>query len=108
MKKLNVAETGLLRELFIKRMTEDGKGHCAIFSIREDGSTFQNYYGTDMQMVLHCFDAAVQDYLDRYSGNGRKVFEGRSQKDLVGGMAGEARAPARKVDTPMREAPDYA
>jgi len=58
-----------LRLLFIKRMTEDSETtdrrkkeyNQAIFGYNEDGSTYQCFNGTDMQMVLDCFDNAVKD-----------------------------------------------
>lgn len=61
-----------LRELFIRRMTEDSETkdarrkdfNQAIFGVRPDGSTYQCFNGTDMQMVLQCFDDAVQDLVN--------------------------------------------
>ena len=58
-----------LRELFIKRMTEDGETqdkrrkdyNQAIFGFWDDGSTYQVFNDTDMNMVLRCFDDAVKD-----------------------------------------------
>lgn len=58
-----------LRELFIKRMTEDSETqdkrrkdyNQAIFGFRDDGSTYQVFTDTDMEMVLRCFDDAVKD-----------------------------------------------
>lgn len=58
-----------LRELFIKRMTEDGETqdkrrkdyNQAIFGFWDDGSTYQVFNDTDMKMVLRCFDDAVKD-----------------------------------------------
>lgn len=79
-------ELAKIRELFIQRMTVDSDHHDrrrndynqAIFTVREDGSTFANWNDTDMDMVLRCWDNAVRDY-------------------LIG------RAPCAKVDAPMRE-----
>ena len=59
-----------LRALFIKRMTVDSE-HCdarrkdfnqAIFSYRDNGSTYAVWYDTDMDMVLRCFDDAAKDW----------------------------------------------
>lgn len=58
-----------LRELFIKRMTEDSETqdrrrkdyNQAIFDFRDDGSTYQVFVDTDMEMVLRCFDDAAKD-----------------------------------------------
>lgn len=58
-----------LRELFIKRMTEDSETqdrrrkdyNQAIFGFCDDGSTYQVFNDTDMNMVLQCFDDAVKD-----------------------------------------------
>lgn len=58
-----------LRELFIKRMTEDSETqdrrrkdyNQAIFGFLDDGSTYQVFNDTDMNMVLQCFDDAVKD-----------------------------------------------
>ena len=60
-----------LRNQFIKRMTQDSPHHDrrrkdynqAIFSYRDDGSTYAVFCETDMDMVLQCFDDAVQDLL---------------------------------------------
>ena len=79
-------ELAKIRELFIRRMTVDSDHHDrrrkdynqAIFTVREDGSTFANWTDTDMDMVLRCWDNAVRDYLT-------------------------GRAPCAKVDAPMRE-----
>ena len=59
-----------LRVLFIKRMTEDSLTqdrrradyNQAIFSYEYDGTTYQVFDGTDMDMVLDCFDNAVKDW----------------------------------------------
>lgn len=59
-----------LRELFIKRMTVDSDHNDrrrkdfnqAIFCYKDDGSTYACWYGTDMDMVLQCFDNAVKDW----------------------------------------------
>ena len=64
-------ELAKIRELFIRRMTVDSDHHDrrrrdfnqAIFTFREDGSTFANWTHTDMDMVLTCWDNAVKDYL---------------------------------------------
>ena len=64
------ADFAKLRVLFIKRMTEDSETHDrrrkdynqAIFNFREDGSTFACFDGTDMDMVLTCFDNAIKDW----------------------------------------------
>ena len=61
---------GEFRELFIKRMTVDSEHHDArrrdfnqaIFGYRDDGSTYAVFNGTDMDMVLRCFDDAVKDW----------------------------------------------
>ena len=58
-----------LRELFIKRMTEDSETqdrrrkdyNQAIFGFQDDGSTYQVFADTDVEMVLQCFDDAVKD-----------------------------------------------
>jgi hypothetical protein len=63
-------QLSILRDLFIKRMTIDSE-HCdarrkdfnqAIFGYRDDGSTYACFSGTDMDMVLQCFDNAIKDY----------------------------------------------
>ena len=67
---LSKSEIAKLRELFIKRMTVDSETHDArrkdfnqaIFGFNDDGSTYQCFYGTDMDMVLQCFDDAVKDW----------------------------------------------
>lgn len=59
-----------LRALFIKRMTIDSEHHDArrkdfnqaIFSYRDNGSTYAVWCETDMDMVLRCFDDAVKDW----------------------------------------------
>ena len=59
-----------LRELFIRRMTEDSETNdrrskdfnAAIFGYRDDGSTYAVWTDTDMDMVLKCFDDAVKDW----------------------------------------------
>ena len=59
-----------LRELFIRRMTEDSETtdrrrtdyNCAIFGYRENGSTYQVWSYMDMDMVLKCFDDAIKDW----------------------------------------------
>lgn len=60
-----------LRELFIKRMTEDSDHNDrrrkdfnqAIFcKYTEDGEHEQVFCGTTMEMVLQCFDDAVKDW----------------------------------------------
>lgn len=59
-----------LRELFIRRMTEDSetqdrrskKFNQAIFFYRDDGTTCACFSDTDMDMVLQCFDDAVKDW----------------------------------------------
>ncbi len=59
-----------LRELFIRRMTEDSETkdrrrkdfNQAIFGYRDDGSTYPCWCETDMDMVLKCFDDAVKDW----------------------------------------------
>ena len=79
-------ELAKIRELFIRRMTVDSDHHDrrrkdfnqAIFGLNEDGSTYQCFTETDMDMVLKCWDDAVRDYLTD-------------------------RAPCAKVDAPMRE-----
>lgn len=58
-----------LRELFIKRMTVDSETqdrrkrdfNQAIFNFNEDGSAYQVFCETDLDMVLQCFDDAVKD-----------------------------------------------
>jgi len=60
-----------LRNQFIKRMTQDSPHHDrrrkdynqAIFGYKDDGSTYAVFCETDMDMVLQCFDDAVQDLL---------------------------------------------
>lgn len=79
-------ELAKIRELFIRRMTVDSDHHDrrrkdfnqAIFSLNDDGTTYQCFNGTDMDMVLRCWDDAVRDYLT-------------------------GRDPCAKVDAPMRE-----
>lgn len=64
-----------LRNLFIKRMTQDSPHHDrrrkdfnqAIFGYHDDGSTYAVWSDTDMDMVLRCFDDAVQDLLSNSS-----------------------------------------
>lgn len=64
-----------LRNLFIKRMTQDSPHHDrrrkdfnqAIFGYKDDGSTYAVWSDTDMDMVLRCFDDAVQDLLSNSS-----------------------------------------
>lgn len=64
------ADFAKLRIYFIKRMTEDSETkdarrkefNQAIFGVREDGSTYQVWNDTDMDMVLRCFDDAVRDW----------------------------------------------
>ena len=59
-----------LRELFIRRMTEDSETtdrrskdfNQAIFGYRDDGSTYQVWSDMDMDMVLKCFDDAIKDW----------------------------------------------
>ena len=59
-----------LRELFIRRMTEDSETtdrrrkdfNQAIFGYCDDGSTYQVWSDMDMGMVLKCFDDAVKDW----------------------------------------------
>lgn len=62
-----------IRELFIKRMTVDSDHNDrrrkdynqAIFhydEYRADGTTYPVFFGTDMDMVLQCFDDAVKDW----------------------------------------------
>lgn len=59
-----------LRELFIKRMTIDSSHNDhrrkdfnqAIFGYKDDGSTYAIWSETDMDMVLRCFDDAVNDW----------------------------------------------
>lgn len=58
-----------LRELFIKRMTVDSESqdnrrrdyNQAIFGLRADGSSYPMWNYIDIDMVLQCFDNAVQD-----------------------------------------------
>lgn len=58
------------RKLFINRMTVDSDHddhrrqdfNRAIFGYREDGSTYEVWSETDMDMVLQCFDDAVRDW----------------------------------------------
>lgn len=79
-------ELAKIRELFIQRMTVDSDHHDrrrrdfnrAIFGLNPDGSTYQCFTGTDMDMVLKCWDDAVRDYLTD-------------------------RKPGAKIDTPTRE-----
>lgn len=68
-----VEKLEFLRKLFIKRLTEDNtpKGlrrnnpawNQAIFMKQEDGGG-QCFNGTDLSMVLQCFDGAIKDYAD--------------------------------------------
>lgn len=59
-----------LRELFIRRMTEDSETtdrrskdyNQAIFNYRENGDTYAVWCETDMDMVLKCFDNAIKDW----------------------------------------------
>lgn len=65
----NVEDYERLRNLFIKRMTEDSDTqdrrrkdfNQAIFGFNDDGSTYECFCKTDMDMVLRCFDDAVDD-----------------------------------------------
>jgi hypothetical protein len=62
------------REMFIRRMTVDSEHHDrqkkdfnqAIFSYREDGSTYAVWSETDMEMVLRCFDDAIKDWRNSF------------------------------------------
>jgi len=64
----------VLRELFIKRMTEDSVNrdkrsrafNQAIFSDYGNGEYQQCFNGTNMEMVLYCFDNAEKDLRDTY------------------------------------------
>lgn len=64
------AEFQELRELFIKRMTEDSETqdarrkefNQAIFGFNDDGSTYAVWNETDLDMVLQCFDDAIKDW----------------------------------------------
>lgn len=79
-------ELAKIRELFIRRMTVDSEHHDrrrndfnqAIFGVNDDGTTYQCFNDTDMDMVLKCWDDAVRDYLTD-------------------------RDPCRKIDTHTRE-----
>ena len=112
MKKIKTAEIALIRELFIKRMTVDGSHdrrrrdyNQAIFGIfsdedidawntecekyglkkRQHGDTYPVFEPISLDMVLNCFDKAVQDYLDE-----------------------KGREPGTKVHTHTREGFDHA
>ena len=58
------------RKLFINRMTVDSDHNDrrrkdfnqAIFGYNDDGSTYAVWSETDMDMVLQCFDDAVEDW----------------------------------------------
>ncbi len=89
--KMQQWELMKLRELFVQRMTVDSDHHDrrrtdfnqAIFTVREDGSTFANWNDMDMNMVLKCFNDAVKDYL-------------------------QGRKPSAKMDTHTREGLSHA
>lgn len=49
----------LLRELFLKRLTEDSEDNYSIFDAEEG---FARYNGTDLEMILEKFDSAIEDY----------------------------------------------
>lgn len=59
-----------LRELFIKRMTEDSETqdarkkefNQAIFGFKDDDTTYCVWDSIDLDMVLRCFDDAVKDW----------------------------------------------
>ena len=59
-----------LRELFIKRMTEDSETqdarrkefNQAIFGFRDNGTSYCVWDSIDLDMVLQCFDDAVKDW----------------------------------------------
>ena len=69
-KKTMQFELMKIRELFVKRMTVDSDHHDrrrrdynqAIFGLRPNGTTYQCFNDTDMDMVLKCWDDAVGDY----------------------------------------------
>ena len=71
----NIIQMVKLRNLFIKRMTQDSPHHDkrrkdynqAIFGYKNDGSTYAVWSETDMDMVLRCFDDAVGDLLSNSS-----------------------------------------
>lgn len=72
MNRIKATEIARLRELFIRRMTVDRDGgNTAIFGVRPDGSTYQCYNGTEMQMVLNCFDDAVAEYVEGHEARGK-------------------------------------
>lgn len=55
----------LLRNLFLKRLTEDTKNNQSIFDL-EDG--FARFNDTDLEMILEKFDLAIRDYEDLRHG----------------------------------------
>lgn len=67
---LSKSEIAKLRELFIKRMTQDSETqdrrrkdfNQAIFTVMDDGYSYQCFNNTDLDMVLQCFDDAVKDW----------------------------------------------
>lgn len=68
------------RKAFINRLTKDRKGYCAPFFFfnETDESDLKNailaYSGTDAEMILNVFDAAVKDvYRNRERRRRREV-----------------------------------
>ena len=55
----------LLRDLFLKRLTEDSEDNRSIFDAEEG---FARYNGTDLEMILEKFDLAIRDYEDLRHG----------------------------------------
>ena len=64
-----------MRELFIKRMTVDSKHHdrrrkdfnqAIFFYSKYQDEYVQCFNGTNMEMVLQCFDNAERDYRDSF------------------------------------------
>lgn len=55
----------LLRDLFLKRLTEDSEDNHSIFDAEEG---FARYNGTDLEMILEKFDLAIRDYEDLRQG----------------------------------------
>ena len=55
----------LLRDLFLKRLTEDSEDNHSIFDAEEG---FARYNGTDLEMILEKFDLAIRDYEDLSQG----------------------------------------
>ena len=69
---MNTDDLTKIKDLFIKRMTVDSESqdrrrkdyNQAIFFYNDYSKEWQQVFnGTTMEMVLECFDNAIQDYL---------------------------------------------